>query len=1116
MTTDGYLRYPHVRGDLLTFVAEDDVWLADTGGGRAYRISADQCPTLTPRLSPDGSLVAWATRRDGASEVYVAPTDGGVSRRLTHWGQPGTRVTGWASDDEVMVLSSTGEADPVRMFAHAVPVDGGPTRRLPYGWTGDVAFGPDGGVLLSSYFWTEPARWKRYRGGTASQLWLDPDGSGDFQRVFADLSSSLAFPVWATGDDGRQRIAFCSDHEGDGQLYSAVVDQGTPTTPGLACRTHSDFYARHASSDGRQVVYCAGGDVYLLDSLDDGVEPRRVHLRLGSARPLLRPHRVKAASHLGTISPDRTGRASAIESRGTISWVGHRDGPARALATGSAVRRRLPVVLDNSRVAWVTDGDGDDAVEVLDLNVPDASAQTLVAAGRVGRVLEMAASPDGRQVALSTHDGRVLTCAVPADEVTQAVTPTELESITGDISGLAFSPDSRWLAWSASGPGPWEDPGPRPLRQIKIADLVGGQVTPATSLRFTDTNPVFTLDGKYLAFLSIRSLDPVYDSFSFDLSFPAGCRPHLVPLAADTPSPFDPTVGGHPLEPSEPEQAAQEALAEVAGGPGDAPPKPDPARARPVPPRTTVDADGLEYRIVPVPVEAGRYSSLAAARHGLVWLREPLGGELGANRATVDADPERARVEHLDLRTAKLSTVAATADRVVVTGDGSRLLVVDQDGLSIVPSDKPAPPKQDAGEDSEDIVRVDLDRIRVEVDPPVEWRQMLDETWRLMRDHFWREDMGGVDWPAARDKYEPMLDRLASHDDLIDVIWEMHGELGTSHAYAIPPKPDSDDDRRQGLLGADVEYSGDAWRIGRIVPGDASDPKARSPLLAAGVAAGAGDEIVAVDGQRTSRTASPLSMLVGTAGRPVELTLRPRGRTDVRRVVVVPVADEFPLRYQDWVRDRRAYVHAQTEGRVGYLHVPDMMSGGWAQLHRDLRTEMPRDALIVDVRSNGGGHTSQLVLEKLTRTIIGWDLVRGYGPDSYPGDARRGPMVTIADMFAGSDGDIITAAIQSLELGPVVGTRTWGGVVGYDGRYTLVDGTMVTQPRYSFWFEKFGWGVENHGVDPDIELPVTPQDRADGKDVQLDRALAEVARLLHDTPPSTPPEVPNLFRRPKS
>ena len=1106
MTTDGYSRYPHVRGDLLTFVAQDDVWLAGTDGGRAYRLTTDHTPALTPRLSPDGSQVAWAARRDGAAEVLVAATDGGVPRRLTHWGVPGTRVTGWLSDDEVMVLTSAGESDFVRMYAHAVPVDGGPSRRLPYGWAGDVALGPDGGALLSSFFWSEPAAWKHYRGGTASQLWLDLDGSGTFRRIFGDLASSLAFPVWTTGTDGRQRIAFCSDHEGRGQLYSAVVGKRAPTSSRLVRRTDGTFYARHASSDGHQVVYCAGGEVFLLDSLDDGVEPRRLDLRTGGSRSSLSPQPVKAAAHLGTISTDRTGRASAIEARGTVSWVTHRGGPVRALAAGSAVRRRLPVVLDDVRVAWVTDEDGDDAIEILDLDSPSAAPQRLVGPGRIGRVLEMAASPDGRRIAMCTHDGRVLTCAVPSGAVTRTVAPKEIDSVVGDMSGLAFSPDSRWLAWSSSGPGPWEDPGPRPLRQIKVADLDRGRVLPVTSLRFTDTNPVFTLDGKHLAFLSVRSLDPMYDSFSFDLSFPAACRPHLVTLAASTPSPFDPMVGGRPWEPSEPEQAAHEAVADVVEGDGTG--EATKPRDGGAPPRTIIDTDDLEHRVVAVPVEAGRYADLSAAKQGLVWRREPLRGELGDNRASVEGEPEPSRVEHFDLRTSKLITVAAKADRIKVSGDGSRVLVVHHGELTIQPSDKPAPKGEPESDDQ--LVRVDLDRVRVEVDPPAEWRQMLGEAWRLMRDHFWREDMGGLDWQAAHDTYEPLLERLGSRDDLVDLIWEMQGELGSSHAYVIPPRTGPDAARRQGLLGADLAYRGDAWRIERVVPGDASDRKARSPLLAPGVGARAGDAIVAVDGRPTSRTVSPQSLLVGTAGKPVELTLRPRGRGDERLVVVVPLATETPLRYQDWVQDRRSYVHAQTDGRVGYLHVPDMMSVGWAQLHRDLRTEMPRDALIVDVRSNAGGHTSQLVLEKLTRRIIGWDLVRGYRAESYPSDARRGPMVTIADMFAGSDGDIITAAIQSHELGPVVGTRTWGGVIGIDGRYTLVDGTMVTQPRYSFWFEKFGWGVENYGVDPDIEVPVPPHDRVAGNDVQLDRALVEVARLLRRTPPVRPPQIPDL------
>ena len=355
----------------------------------------------------------------------------------------------------------------------------------------------------------------------------------------------------------------------------------------------------------------------------------------------------------------------------------------------------------------------------------------------------MAASPDGRRIALATHDGRLLTCNVPSGEISRTVSPKEIDSTVGDMSGLAFSPDSRWLAWSSSGPGPWEDPGPRPLRQIKVADLDRGRVIPVTSLRFTDTNPVFTLDGKHLAFLSIRSLDPMYDTFSFDLSFPAACRPHLVALATTTPSPFDPVVGGRPL-------GAVRAGAGGAGSRGR-----DRRRSRrrqpasaaagdPEPPRTTIDTDGLEHRVVAVPVEAGRYSTWPPSKHGLVWLREPLRGELGDNRADVEAEPEQARVEHFDLRTSTLTTVVDKADRLEVSGDGSRVLVVapGQARRSTRATSR-HPRRRRRGSDRPGR-RVDLDRIRVEVDPPAEWRQMLDESWRLMRDHFWREDMGGA------------------------------------------------------------------------------------------------------------------------------------------------------------------------------------------------------------------------------------------------------------------------------------------------------------------------------------------------------------------------------------
>jgi len=376
-----------------------------------------------------------------------------------------------------------------------------------------------------------------------------------------------------------------------------------------------------------------------------------------------------------------------------------------------------------------------------------------------------------------------------------------------------------------------------------------------------------------------------------------------------------------------------------------------------------------------------------------------------------------------------------------------------------------------------------------------------------MRDHFWTEDMGGLDWHAAWSKYLPVIDRVTTRDDVSDVLWEVNGETGTSHAYETPPPVKPDPRTRPAFLGADLERSPEgSWVITRVVPGDNSVRNARSPLNAPGIDVRSGDIIESINGVPVGSD-GPGRLLQGLAGKPVELRTR-RGDASSRSVVV-PLADETELRYLDWVASRRALVHEATSGRVGYVHVPDMMAGGWAAFHRDLPMEVGRDALIVDTRDNGGGHTSQLVIEKLRRKIIGHDVARHFQDQSYPDDAPRGPLVSLANEWAGSDGDIVNAAFQSFGLGPVIGTRTWGGVIGIDSKFSLVDGTAVTQPRYSFWFEDKGWRVENHGVDPDEVVEFPPHAWGAGSDPQLSAGIEWVMRELSARPAPATPDVAN-------
>jgi tricorn protease len=504
-------------------------------------------------------------------------------------------------------------------------------------------------------------------------------------------------------------------------------------------------------------------------------------------------------------------------------------------------------------------------------------------------------------------------------------------------------------------------------------------------------------------------------------------------------------------------------------------------------------------RIVALPVPEARYSGLRAVKGGLAWLREPVTGGLGTGGARPADDAPRPVLERFDFAKREVSELADEVDWFEASGDGTRLVTSDHGRLTVIPAERKAD-----GDNPDDKVEVDRSRARFLLDPAAMWRQAYAEAGRIVRHDFWVPDLADVDWDAVQDEYRPLLDRITTSSEFVDVLWEVFGELGTSHAYAYAPD-DGTPAAGPGLLGADIARTGDAWRLTRVVRGDTSDPRARAPLAAPGAGIAVGDVLLAVDGQPVGPD-GPGPLLTGAAGKPVELTVAPADGSRPRSVPVVPLQSDTRLRYLDWVRVKRAAVRELSGGQIGYLHVPDMVSQGWADFHRDLRTEMLRDALIVDVRGNTGGEISELVVEKLARRVIAWDVPSGLIPATYPEDAPRGPVVAIADECAGSDGDIVTGAIRLLRLGPVVGTRTWGGVIGFDNEHELIDGTQITVPRLAFWFEEYGWGVENHGVDPDVEVIMSPDDWAAGRDTQLETAIKLALEALQQRPAVRPPD----------
>jgi tricorn protease len=1068
-----YLRLPHLSGDLLCFVAEDDLWLAPLdGAGRAWRLTVDRTKTGHPRFSPDGRHIAYTSWRSLAPEIHLVPVEGGPGRQLTYWGCTDTRVCGWSPPDEhgrTEILAVTSQSEPFSYFtwAYKVGTDGSPGRKLPWGPVSDLQVADLDGerktLLLTGTPPHEPASWKRYRGGATGRLWLHG------QRLLPGIGGHLACPMFV-GD----RIAFLSDHEGVGNLYSCACD-------GSDLRRHTDhdtFYARHAAGDGRRVVYQCAGELWIVDDLSEDAEPRKLTVRLSGPRAGRRPYPVPAAQNIDGLSVDETGRASAVVVRGSLYWLTHRDGPARTLVDTPGVRIRLPEMLGaGGRIAYVTDADGDDAVEIADLpRATGARPPRRLASGKLGRVLELVSDPEGERLALASHDGRLLLLDV-AEESEETAGSADGEEVTelvrsgnGPVRDLAFSPDGAWLTWSHPTVG-------RALRQIKMARIKDRLVVDVTGGRFEDENPVFTRDGRYLAFLSWRGFDPVYDVHTGDLSFPLGCKPYLVPLSSATPSPFALNPEGRP----------------AAGGL-------DPLEETGESGAVTVEVEGLEMRVTPFPVIASKYSALTPVAGGdLVWLRWPISGALGETFANPADTTGRPTLEHFDLGKAKKSELVAHLDWFRVSGDGTRLVVADEGDLRSVPS-------TDIG-DSDTTTWIDTRRIRHIADPGAEWRQSFEEAGRLIRAYFWDPGMSGIDWEGVLAQYRPLVDEVASPDEFADLLREVLGELGTSHAYVAAARRNEGPahyQRWQGLLGANLVCRDGRWVVKRILPGDSSDSRARSPLAGTGIRPGA--VLTHVDGRPVDPVAGPGPLLAGTGGTTVELTFAPGdGDGPPRRVAIVPLVDDRPLRYQDWVAKRRAVARELSDGRCGYLHIPDLGGSGWAQFNRDVRMEISRPALIVDVRGNAGGHISELVIEKLTRPILGWDLTRGAQPVSYTTLAPRGPIVALADEATSSDGDMITAAFKLLKLGPVVGQRTWGGVVGMTGRHRLGDGTVITVPMNAAWFDAYGWDVENHGVSPDVESLRTPLDWAEGRHVEMDTAIELALKLLETTPVAAPP-----------
>jgi tricorn protease len=1067
----GYYQFPDLHGHAIVFAAEGDLWTVADTGGTARRLTTHAGSEYFPRYSPDGRSIAFTGEYGGNRDVYVIPAEGGEPRRLT-WHPDPDEVIDWTPDGKTIMFRGRATNDTTSGFEwhlFTVPVVGGDPEQLPLGWAGRIAIDPETKRWAFNRSSVEFRTWKRYRGGTAPSIWVGDPDKRDFKQI-TKVPGAAAFPMWSGG-----RICFLSDQGGTGNLWSMKPDGGDQKRE----TRFTDWDVRWPSvgPDGR-IVFSLGGDLHVYQPGTG--KDARLAIDIPSERQLARvryPNAEKTATSF-ELSPD--GDRLAVVTRGEIISVAVKDGVTLPITRGSAARERgASFSGDGKRLVYITDATGEEELRTIDA-WGRGQARVVRPAGKTGWHFPPVGSPDGKWLAYADQTQTLYVLRAAGGQ------PRTVDhSAQSEISDYVWSPDGRYLAYALALPTDYST--------VRLFDTVTGKVTSITGPATNDHSPTWDPEGRYLYFLSDRAANPVVDRRDEENVEIRTTRPFLVVLQRDGKNPFANT-SGMPPRPGEADRKPGDKQ------PGDGAKQPGKQPAKPI----RIDVDGLADRYVAFPVPVGSYGALAATANTVFYLSAPV---RGMAEAQGDGSPELSLVAFdLDKRKAKPFLEDITRFRLA----GDKLAIQKKTDLFVVDAGKPPSPEELADQ------KVPLSSMSVELAPQDEWRQIFDETWRLMRDFYWDANMGGVDWRAQRDRYRTLLPRLGTRGELNDLLGELIGELATSHTYISGGDPGAEVPQvTTGLLGIDVVRKGAAFEVARIYRGDPADG-VRSPLDEPGVDVRARSFLLAVNHRPFAPGQPFLAAFENLADKDVVLTVNTRPDPNgARDVVVHLLGSERRLRYVDWVRRNREYVAQKTGGKVGYIHLPDMGSAGLIAFDTWFYPQIDKQALIIDVRWNGGGFVSQRILERMRRKVVAVFHGRGGATSTYPVRSVDGPFVVLTNEYAGSDGDIFPTVVQLDKLAPVIGMRSWGGVVGIRGDKPLVDGGLPTQPEFAFWDPTHRWGTENRGVIPDIEVQNLPQDVVRAVDTQLDRGLTEVGRLMvqHPAPRRDFGQVPDRSRK---
>lgn len=1113
----GMLRYPDVSATHIVFCYANDLWIAPRDGGLASPLASPPGMETFPRFAPDGQAIAFVGNYDGNRDLYTVPLAGGIPHRVTF--HPGAEtLCDWTpksfdSAASHLIYFTGGSFEyPRAVELFTVDVGGGIPKKLPVPYGANAAISPDGQWLAYTPHSHDHRTWKRYRGGMATDIWLFNLKDHQSKKI-TDWEGTDSQPMWSP--DG-SRVYYMSDAGPEHRVNIWFYDLASGKREQVTTFKEYDvkWPAMGPGSSGKgEVVMQVGPDLVLLDCTTG--KTRIVEITIPGDRPKLKPHTVNQSNLIAAYELSPTGKRAVMEARGDIWTIPAEHGSPRNLTRTSGVAERDPSWSpDGKWISYFSDASGEYELYLVQSDGKSDPKKVTSSTGE-SSVPAMCWkggpywSPDSRMLLFSDKRGSIYLHTVESGQT--RLIDTEPWANFGRPS---WSGDSQWIAYTRTGENQ------RP--SVWLYNVPAAKLHQVTSGMFGDGWPTFDRAGEYLYFTSNRHFNsPIYEDVGTTFVYADTDLLFVVPLKKSARSPFAPRTDEEAWKKDDEKKsdasASQPATATAASSATTAASTPSSDEAKKDDKKPVeIDIDGFEQRAIQIPVRRGGFYNLCVNDEGkLIYIRQPArGAEAGPSVRIFDLKDDKREEK----------TVIDGVGDLRISADGKKLLLRG-DGFSVV----------DAREGQKMDKRLPMDLL-ASIQPRDEWRQLFNDAWRIERDFFYDPTMHGVDWSAVRDQYAKMLDDCASREDVAYVISEMISELNVGHAYYGGGDLEWQPSTSVGMLGCDFELlpaDGDApavFRIARILEGGAWDYDARGPLSQPGMDVKAGDFLLAVNGVPLDTSRSPLAAFQGLADRVVTLTIareRPHGSMPAilanattgpadgaawdgkpRDIVVQTLSSDYDLRYRAWIEKNRNYVEQKSGGKVGYIYVPDTGINGQNNLFRQFYGQIDKQALIIDERWNGGGQIPTRFIELLNRPVTNYWARRDGRDWMWPPDSHQGHRCMLINGLAGSGGDMFPWLFKFNKLGPVIGMRTWGGLVGISGNPGLIDGASVTAPTFAFYENDGTWGVEGHGIDPDVPVLDDPALMVNGGDPQLDKAIElmnEAVRTKPYVPPKRPP-----------